>query len=118
MFERERHQAKLLGPQPRIFAAVRHAEQAPVAAIAPRMIGAGQDLGAAAGAIDQSRAAVAADVGEGARLAVVAANDDHALAEIFQSAPLAGRGDIALVADDLWRSAQERLFLCLEEFRV
>ena len=76
--------------QSRIFVAVRHADQPPVAGIAPRVIGAGQHLGAAAIAVDQPRAAMAADVGERPHLAVVAANDDHAFAEIFEAAPFAG----------------------------
>ena len=61
---------------------------------------------------------MAADVGEGAHLAVVAADDDHALAEIFERAPFARLGDLALVAHDLRRGAQERRLLRLEEFGV
>ena len=63
---------------------MRHPDQPPVARIAPGMIGAGQHLGAARLAVDQPRSAMAADIGEGAHLAVVAANDDDAFAEIFE----------------------------------
>ena len=69
ILQRDREQAELLGLQARIFVAVRNADEPPVARIAPRMIGAGQDLGAAARAVDQPRSAMAADVGEGADLA-------------------------------------------------
>jgi len=114
----DREQPELFRIQPRIFVPVRHAHQPPVAGIAPGVIGASHHLGATAGAIDQPRAAVATDVMEGADLPVVAADHEHALAQIFQAPPLAGLRDFALVAYDLRRRAQERLLLRLEEFRV
>src|SRR5829696_2899843 len=61
---------------------------------------------------------MAADVRKGAHLAVVAADDDHALAEIFDGPPFAGLDDFALVADDLRRGTQERALLRLQELRV
>ena len=86
LLQRDRHQARACRSRsPGYSCAVRHPDQPPVAGIAPRVIGAGQHLGAAAVAVDQPRAAMAADVGEGAHLAVVAADDDHALAEIFEA---------------------------------
>ena len=69
-------------------------------------------------AVDQPRPAMAADVGKGAHLAVVAANDDHALAEIIEAAPLARLGDVAVMAHHLRRGAQERALLGLEKFVV
>src|SRR5947208_16233712 len=59
-----------------------------------------------------------ADIGEGSRLTVVAANDEHAFAEIFERAPLARLADLALVAHDLRRAPEERLLLGLEELGV
>src|SRR2546430_13276143 len=97
---------------------MRHADQPPVTSVAPRVIGAGQHLGAAGGAVDQPRAAMATDVGEGPRLAIVAANDEHAFAEIFERPPLAPLRDLTLVTDHLRRGTPERLLLRLEEFRV
>jgi len=44
------------------------------------MIGASQHLGAASLAVEQPRAAVTADIGKRPDFAIVAANDDHALA--------------------------------------
>jgi hypothetical protein len=61
---------------------------------------------------------MAADVGKSTNLAIVAANDDHALAEIFHRAPLARLGDLALMANHLRRSAQERPLLGREELRI
>jgi len=59
-----------------------------------------------------------ADIGEGARLAVVAADDDHAFAEILEAAPLARFGDFALVTDHLRGRAKERRLLRVEKFRI
>jgi len=59
-----------------------------------------------------------ADVGESTDVAVIAANDDHAFAEILESAPLARLANFAFVADDLRRRAQERRLLRLQEFRI
>ena len=118
IFECDGKQPMILGPQSRIFVAVRNSDEPPVAGVAPRMIGAGQHLGAAAIAVDQPRPAMAADVGEGAHLAVVAANDDHAFSEIFEGLPVAGLRNIAFMANHLRRGAQERLLLRLEELGV
>src|SRR5206468_3219181 len=41
-----------------------------------------------------------------------------ALAEIFETAPLAGLGNLAFVTDHLRRGAQEGFLLRLEEFRI
>jgi len=118
VFERDGKQPMILGPETRIFGAMRHADQPPVAGIAPRVIGAGQHLGAAAGPVDQPRPTVAADVGKSPDCGVVAADDDDALAEIFEAAPLARLANLVLVADDLRRGAQKRRLLGREEFRV
>ena len=59
-----------------------------------------------------------ADVRERPHLPVVAANDEHAFAEIFEGAPLARLRDLAFVAHHLRRRAKERLLLRLEEFGV
>jgi len=82
------------------------------------MIGTGQHLGATAGAVHQPRSAVTANISEGARLAVVAADDDHAFAEILEGPPLARLGDLAFVAHNLRRRAKKCHLLRLEKFRV
>ena len=89
IFERDGFEAILRGVEPGIFGAVRNPDQLAGAVVAPRVIGAGQHLGAPACPVDQPRAAVAADVGEGAHRAVVAAQDDDRFAEIIDAAPLA-----------------------------
>ena len=61
---------------------------------------------------------MAANVRKSANFTIIAADDDHALAEIFNRPPLARLGNLALVANDLRRRAQERLLLRLEEFRI
>ena len=98
--------------------AVRNADETAVPPITPSVIGTGQDLGAAALPVDQARAAVPADVGECTRLAVVAADDDDALAQIVEAAPLARLGDVAVMAHDLGRGAEECLLLRREEFGI
>src|SRR5438309_823937 len=118
LLERHRLEPELLRLQSGIFMAVRHSDQMAVASIAPRMIRAGQHLGAAGITVDKPRAPMPADVRECANLAVIAANDDDALTEIFERPPLARLRDLTFVADDLRRRAQERLLLRLEEFRV
>ena len=59
-----------------------------------------------------------ADIGEGAYLAVVAANDDDAFAEIIEASPSAGLDDFAFMADDLRSGAKERVLLGREEFGI
>src|SRR5215207_10586522 len=61
---------------------------------------------------------MAADIRKGAHLAVVAADDDHALAQVFDGPPFAGLDDFALAADDLRRGTQERALLRLQELRI
>jgi len=95
------NEAERSGIEPRIILPLRHGEEAPVRTIGPGVIGAGQAPGAARLAIDQPRAAMAADVGEGARRAVVATNHQDALAQYLQRPPFAGLGDVAGMADDL-----------------
>ena len=89
-----------------------------VGAVGPGMIGAGQPLGAAGLAIDQPRAAMAADIGERAYRPVRPANDEDALAEQFERAPIAGGRDVALMADDLPRRADHPRHLHIEIIRI
>src|SRR4029079_17346972 len=97
---------------------MRHADQPPVPGVAPGVVWAGQDLGAAARAIDQPRAAVATDVGEGAHLAIVSPDYDDTLAQILQAAPFARLSNLALMAHSLRCGAEECFLLCLKEFRL
>jgi hypothetical protein len=62
ILQRHWEEAQLVRLQSWIFVAVRHPDQPAVPTIAPRMIGAGKDFGAAAVSIDDPRAAVAAHV--------------------------------------------------------
>src|SRR5436190_4891916 len=114
----DRKKAQLLNLETRIFVAMRHADQPAVATVAPSVIGAGQYLGAAARTVDEAGAAVTTDVRECSNLTVVAANNDHAFAKIFQAAPFARLKDLALVADHLRGGAQEGLLLGLEELGI
>jgi len=118
IFQRDRKQAELFGLETRIFVAMRDPDQPAVTTVAPGVIGTGQHPGAAGGAVDQARAAVAADIRERSYLTVVAADHDHAFAEIFQAAPFARPKDLALVADDLRGGAQERFLLGLEKLGI
>jgi len=118
ILERNGFEAELLRLKLRIFLPMRHANQPPVPRVAPGVIGAGQHLGAATGAVEETRPSVAADVGESPHRAIVAADDDHALAEILQRTPVAPLANLALVAHDLRRRAEERLLLGFEIFRV
>jgi len=93
--------------EPRIVLPGRHADEAPVGGIGPGVIRASQPLRAARMAIDQPRAAVAADVGEGARYPIVAADDEDALAQYLKRPPVAGARDIAGVTDDLPAGADQ-----------
>src|SRR5688500_4315177 len=82
------------------------------------MVGTGQDPGAARFAVDDLRSAVPADIVEGPRLTVVAADKDDAGPEIVELLPLAGLGDVARVAQDLRAGAEERALLRLEEIGI
>ena len=61
---------------------------------------------------------MAADVGEGPDLAIVAANDDDALAEEIDGPPFARIGNFAFMTNHLGRGAQEGALFSLEEFVV
>src|SRR5205085_2562430 len=114
VLQRNREQAEFVGLKSGILLAVRNADQPSVPREAPRMIGTGQNLGTTALAVHETRTAVPAHVGEGTDLAIVAANDNDALAEIFERPPISRPRDLALVADDLRRGAQKGALLCLE----
>src|SRR5207237_3459833 len=73
---------------------------------------------AAAGAVQQSRSAMPADIGESAKPRVEAANDDDALAEIFERVIVAGFLNVALMADDLPGRADRPLHFNGKEFAV
>jgi len=97
---------------------VRHPDQPPIRRIAPRMVGTGQHLGAAAGPIHEPRPAVTADIGERPHLAIIAADDDHAFAEIIEAMPVAGAGYVVEVAYDLPCRPDQPLHLNPEIFWV
>jgi len=59
-----------------------------------------------------------AHVGESAHSAIVATDDNHAFAKIFQAAPFARIGDLAFMANDLRRGSKEGFLLRFEEFRI
>src|SRR3546814_9840638 len=75
--------------------------------VGPGVIGADELFRAARRAIDEARAAMAADVGEGAHDAVGAAHEDHAFAGIVDAVPVTGVRDVAVVADDLPARAED-----------
>src|SRR5258705_1081935 len=118
VLKRDRKEPVILGPEAGIFGSMRRGAQPPVASVAPRMIRAGQNLGATTGSVDQPRPAVATDVGKSPRRAIVATDDEDAFAEIFEAAPFARLTNLAFMAHDLRRAPQERRLFCLEEFGI
>ena len=118
MLQLDRQQAPVGEVEARIILLVRHADQPAVGGIGPAVIGAGQPPRAAAVAVDQPRAAVAADIGEGADPVVGAAHDDDAFAEKLERPPVAGRRNVAGVADDLPGGPDQPLHLDGEIFGI
>src|SRR5215472_2609226 len=84
VFERYAMKPKTVGLKAGIFVPVRNPDQSAVAGIAPCVIGTGQHFRATARTVDQSRAAMAANVRECSHLAVVAPDHDDAFTEIFE----------------------------------
>src|SRR3546814_3202481 len=84
-----------------------HAGQPAVECVGPGMIGANELLGAARRAVDEAGAAVAADIGEGADIAVGPAHDDHALTASVDAVPVPAVRNVAVVADDLPARAKD-----------
>ncbi len=109
-------QAELVLVERGIGALEGQAGQLAVEAVGPGVIGADQPFGAARGSVDQPGAAVAADVGEGAERLILAADHDHAFAEIFEGMIVTDLGDVADVADDLPGRAHHAAHLDLEIF--
>ena len=65
------------------------------------MIGADELFRASVRAVNQTASAVAADIGKGAQHVVIAAYDDHALADIIKAVPVARVRDVTDMAYDL-----------------
>src|SRR3546814_1124378 len=82
------------------------------------MIGADELLGAARRAVDEARAAVAADIGEGADIAVGPAHDDHALAASVDAVPVPDVRNVAVVADDLPARAKDAFYFSRMEIGI
>ena len=98
--------------------AVARGPQAAVRCIGPGVIGAGNDRLHVAGALQQLVGAMLADVIEGAKFAVAAANDEDTLIDNGRRHVVAGIGDLALVADILPGAEKDPLLLQLEDLGV
>ena len=61
---------------------------------------------------------MAAYIGEGTDLQVAAAHDDDAFAQIVERVPVARRGNVAFVADDLPTRPKDALALDAEELGI
>ena len=104
--------------QARVFAPPGHPGQRAIQPISPGVIGADQLFRATAAAIDQPRAAMPADIGEGAALAIIAAHHDDAFTQIVECVPIPRRCHVAGMANDLPGLAQHPRLFGFEEFRV
>ena len=82
------------------------------------MIGADQFLRAAAGAIDQTAAPVAADIGERAQHLVCAAHDNDALIDVIEAVPVADIRNITDMAHHLPRWTEDAVYLKRGEFGI
>ena len=102
----------------RIAGAVGNADKRAVEVIGPCVIRTDEFPGAAGHAVDDARAAVAADVGEGAQGQVPAADDDHAFPEVLERVPVPGIGHVAFVAHHLPRGGEDALLLEREELGI
>src|SRR3546814_19798534 len=96
----------------------RHAGQPAPIVIGPAMIGTGERPGAARGGVDDPRAAMAADIGEGADETIPAPHQDHALPDIVEQAEIAGGGDVAFMRHDLPGGAEYPAPLQIEKFGI
>src|SRR6202021_4036186 len=78
-----------------------NAHEAPIVAIAPTVIGAGDRRGASARAVEQARAAVPAHIVEGPDGAVLLAHDEHALRTQLEGLGISCPGDRVHMTDDV-----------------
>ena len=96
----------------------RHAKQCTVVSIRPAVIGAGDGARAAACAVEQSRAAVPADVMERANLPVAITNGKHALGADVERQVIAGLFEGAHMTQDLPAGQEDSLELEPRHLRV
>src|SRR6266704_445358 len=93
------------------FSEERHADQLPVGAITPAMVGAGEDGGVALVVAAHLHPAMAARIEEDVDVAgAVAAQDDGLLAHP-RGGEIAGVGDLALMPDEEPRAGEDLLLL-------
>ena len=95
-------------------AALRDADQRAVGAVGPPVVGAADRLAAVAAALAQPGGPVAADVAEGAGLAVLAAHDEHRLGPTCTVRKRAGPGEVRDVAPELPGTGEDGLLLAGE----
>ena len=117
-FDRDGDEAVFFQLERRIFGLHRNAGKAPVGFEGPGVIGADQLLRATRRTLYQTHRAMAADVGEGPDLTVIAADHDDTLTQIVERAIVTGTGNLADMADDLPRWAEYPLHFQIEEFAV
>ena len=90
----------------------RHPDEAPVGAVAPTMIGTGEDRGVAFVVAAYFHAAMAARIQKNMHLAGAVTAEDHLLLPHPRRGVIAGTGDLALMSDKE-PGAGEDLFLLL-----
>ena len=100
-FHIDGHKARLALVERWVRCAVGHAGQAAIKVIGPCVIGADELFRTSVRAVNQTASAVAADIGKGAQHVVIAAYDDHALADIIKAVPVARVRNVADMAYDL-----------------
>ena len=86
-----------------------HAREPAVERVGPAVIGAGDARAAGAGAVQQTRTAMAADIGEGPDHAVLAAHDDDGIAHHVERGEGARLLQLVDVADELPGRPDQRL---------
>ena len=115
----ERHESVARGVQPREAVPVGHADEAPVEAVGPGVIGTGDAAAAvAARTVEQPRGAMPADVMESAHRAILAAQHQHRLPEELEGVEVPRLRHVAQVAHELPAAAEDAIALALEEFRI
>ena len=113
-----RHEAELRLVEAREPAPLGHADQAAVGAVGPAVVRAADRLAAVAAALAQAGRAVAADVAEGAQLALLVADDQRGLGADLRGDEAARLGHVGDVPGELPGAREDRLLLAQRRLRV
>ena len=117
---RHRHEAPALAVQFAVvgFLQIRHAGQPPVIAVGPAVIGAGEAGGIAGIGAAQPVAAMAADVQKRVHLALRVAHHQHRVFAHIGGEEIAGRGDLAVMAQKQPAAGEDLLQFLLVDLRL